>query len=212
MKERILIVDDHAVVRHGLRALLELSGMQVVGEARDGREALDIAGDLNPDVVIMDVTMPGLNGIDAIEVLRQRCPGCRSVVLSMHSDSEHVNRAFAAGASAYLLKGSAGEEIISAVQAVKAGRTYLSMELAHIDPTRAAIGDSTSPLDRLSSRERQVLQLVVEGHSSASIASVVNLSPKSVDTYRSRVMKKLGVRDLPGLIKFAIQNGLSPGN
>jgi DNA-binding NarL/FixJ family response regulator len=209
---RVLIADDHAVVRHGLRALLVLSGMQVVAEAGDGLEVLRLATDLQPDVTIVDVTMPGLNGVDAAALLRERCPDCRVVILSMHSDAQHVNRAFAAGALAYLLKGSSSDEIVEAVRRVMAGGTYLSRELAHIDPQRAALGEGQSPLDLLSARERQVLQLVVEGHSSADIASLVSLSPKSVDTYRSRVMKKLGVTDLPGLVKFALQHGMTPAD
>jgi DNA-binding NarL/FixJ family response regulator len=210
MKTRVLLADDHAVVRYGLRALFELSGMQVVGEAIDGREALRLAEELQPDVVVMDVTMPGLNGIDAAGVLHERSPGSRIVILSMHSDTEHVHRAFAAGVSGYLLKGSASDEIIAAVRAVLAGRRYLSSGLAHIDRARVANADEPGPLDSLSSRERQVLQLVVEGHSSADIASIVFLSPKSVDTYRSRVMKKLGVSDIPALVKFAVQHGITP--
>jgi DNA-binding NarL/FixJ family response regulator len=207
MKTRVLLADDHAVVRYGLRAMLELSGMQVVAEAGDGREALRLAQEHEPDVVIMDVAMAGLNGIDAAAELLECCPETRIVMLSMHSDSEHVHRAFAAGASGYLLKGSASEEIVAATRAVLSGRRYLSRELAHLE--RADTG-SASPLDSLSARERQVLQLVVEGHSSAEIASIVNLSPKSVDTYRSRLMKKLGVSDIPALVKFAIQHGLTP--
>jgi len=205
-----MLADDHAVVRYGLRALLELSGVEVIGEAADGREALRIAEEYKPDVAILDVAMPGLNGIDAAAVLRERCPHTRIVFLSMHSDVEHVHRAFAAGASGYLLKGSASEEIVAAARAVLLGRRYLSRELAHLDRARGERSDEPGPLDRLSARERQVLQLVVEGHSSARIAELVNLSPKSVDTYRSRLMKKLGVSDVPALVKFAIQHGLTP--
>jgi DNA-binding NarL/FixJ family response regulator len=210
VKIRVLLADDHAVVRYGLRALLELSGMEVIGEAGDGREALRIAEEYQPEVAILDVAMPGLNGIDATAVLRERCPHTRIVILSMHSDAQHVHRAFAAGASGYLLKGSASDEIVAAARAVLQGRRYLSRELAHIDRARAERSDEPGPLDSLSLRERQVLQLVVEGHSSAGIAALVNLSPKSVDTYRSRLMKKLGVSDVPALVKFAIQHGLTP--
>ena len=212
MTIRVLLADDHAVVRYGLRALLELGGMQVVGEAADGREALRIAEAHQPDVAILDVTMPGLNGIDAAAVLRDRSPHTRIVILSMHADAEHVHRAFAAGASGYLLKGSASEEIVTAARAVLGGGRYLSRELAHIDWTRGKRSDEPGPLESLSARERQVLQLVVEGHSSAEIAALVFLSPKSVDTYRSRLMKKLGVFDIPALVKFAVQHGLTPAD
>jgi DNA-binding NarL/FixJ family response regulator len=208
---RVLLADDHDVVRFGLRALLEIAGVQVVGEAADGREALRLAEELKPDVAILDVSMPGLNGIDAAGILRERCPKTRIVFLSMHSDREYVHRAFAAGASAYLLKGSASEDIVTAVRAVHVGAKYLSRELGPMAPATAPGVTQASPLDRLSARERQVLQLVVEGHSSAEIAAVVNLSPKSVDTYRSRLMKKLGVPDVTALVKFAVQHGLTPG-
>jgi len=206
---RVLLADDHAVVRFGLRALLEMAGMEVIAEAGEGREALRLAQELTPDVAILDVTMPGLNGIDAAPVLRERSPDTRIVFLSMHSDREHVHRAIAAGASAYLLKGSASEEIVEAIRAVIVGGQYLSRELASVETTRAG---APGPLESLSARERQVLQLVVEGHSSAEIAALVHLSPKSVDTYRSRLMKKLGVSDITALVKFAVQHGLTPGD
>jgi DNA-binding NarL/FixJ family response regulator len=208
---RVLIADDHAVVRYGLRALLELSGVEVVAEAGEGREALRLARTLEPDVAILDVTMPGLNGIDAAELLREQCPKTHVVILSMHADREHVHRAFAAGASAYLLKGSAHEEVLAAVRAVEVGHRYLSRELTPLDRADAPGSGKTGPLDSLSRREREVLQLVVEGHSSAQIAAIVHLSPKSIDTYRSRLMKKLDVSDVTALVKFAVQHGLTPG-
>jgi len=211
MKIRVLLADDHAVTRFGLRALLEMSGMEVVGEAREGREALRLAEELAPDVAILDVSMPGLNGIDAAALLRPRCPQTRVVILSMHSSTQHVHRAMAAGASAYLLKDSAGEEIVAAVRAVRAGRQYLGRTLARVDAAPTARHDLRSPLDSLSARERQVLQLVVEGHSSSQIAALIHLSPKSIDTYRSRLMKKLGVPELTALVKFAVEHGLTPG-
>jgi DNA-binding NarL/FixJ family response regulator len=208
VKVRVLLADDHAVVRFGLRALLEMSGMEVVAEAGEGREALRLVEELAPDVAILDVTMPGLNGIEAAAVLRERSPATRVVILSMHSNREHVHRALAAGASAYLLKGSASEEIVEAIRTVSMGGHYLSRELAPVNATTAG---AASPLESLSARERQVLQLVVEGHSSAEIAALVHLSPKSVDTYRSRLMKKLGVPDVTALVKFAVQHGLTSG-
>ena len=131
MKSRILLADDHGVMRFGLRALLELAGMEVVAEAADGREALRLAQELAPDVAIFDVAMPGLNGIDASGILKVRCPQTRVVILSMHSDSEHVHRAVAAGASGYVLKGGATDEIVTAVRAVHAGRNYLSAGVAN---------------------------------------------------------------------------------
>jgi DNA-binding NarL/FixJ family response regulator len=212
VKTRVLLADDHALVRYGLRALLEISGVTVVGEAEDGRTMLRLARELDPDVAIVDVTMPGLNGIDATEMLREQSPRTRIVILSMHSGREHVHRAFAAGASAYLLKGSASEEVLAAVQAVQAGRQYVSRELTPVNRADLLGGTATGPLESLSVRERQVLQLVVEGHSSAQIATLVHLSSKSVDTYRSRLMKKLGVPDVTALVKFAVRHGLTPSS
>jgi len=211
-KTRVLLADDHALVRYALRSLLEMSGAEVVGEADQGRDMLRLARELEPDVAILDITMPGLNGIDAAEMLRDQCPRTRIVILSMHSSSEHVHRAFAAGASAYLIKGSASEEVLEAVQAVRAGRQYLSRELVPVNRADLPGAGKISPLDSLSVRERQVLQLVVEGHSSSQIAALVHLSPKSVDTYRSRLMKKLGVSDVTALVKFAVRHGLTPGS
>jgi DNA-binding NarL/FixJ family response regulator len=211
MKPTILLADDHGVIRFGLRALLEMAGMEIVAEAAEGREALRLAQEHAPDVAIFDLAMPGLNGIEATDLLKRRCPQTRVAILSMHPDSEHVHRALAAGASAYVLKGGATEEIVTAVRAVQAGRTYLSPAL----PAAAASGTpgaEKSPLESLSARERQVLQLVVEGHSSAAIANIVHLSPKSIDTYRSRLMRKLGVVDFASLVKFAVQHGLTPGS
>ena len=211
MTIRVLLVDDHAVMREGLRALLGASaGISVVGGAGDGREALRRAEELKPDVVVMDIAMPELNGIEAAALIHERCPGTRIVILSMHSSSEHIYRAFAAGASGYVLKSSAGAEVIRAVQAVHVGRRYLSPVLREAYENTAQGTARASPLDSLSARERQVLQLVVEGKSSAEIADVVHLSRKTVETYRSRIMKKLGVGDVPSLVKFALLQGITP--
>jgi DNA-binding NarL/FixJ family response regulator len=210
MTIRVLLADDHALLREGLRALLAAHpGIAVVAEVGDGREALRRAEELKPDVVVMDVSMPGLNGIEAAQMIRAKCPQTQVVMLSMHSSTEHVFRALRAGALGYVLKESAGTEVISAVQAVHAGQRYLSPALR--EAAGALDGAArASPLESLSARERQVLQLVVEGKSSAEIARIVHLSPKTVETYRSRLMKKLGVPDVPSLVKFAIQHGLTP--
>ena len=207
-KIRVLLADDHAMLRDGLNVLLSAGeGIEVVAAVGDGREAVRAAQELNPDVVVMDLAMPELNGIEAARLLRDRCPATRVVILSMHSSSEHVHRALEAGAAGYLLKESAGREVEAAVRAVHAGKRYLSPALAAPAPGAAR----KSPLERLTARERQVLQLVVEGHSSAQIAKLVYLSPKSVGTYRSRMMRKLGVHDVTALVKFAIQHGITPG-
>ncbi len=211
MTIRVLLADDHAMLRDGLKALLSASGdIEVVAEAGDGREALSRAQAFAPDVAILDIAMPGLNGIEAARLMRERCPATRIVMLSMHSSSEHLHRALNAGADGYLLKESAAAEVGAAVRAVYAGRRYFSRSLAALGPASPAAAAGPGPLASLSARERQVLQLVVEGHSSAAIAERIHLSPKSVATYRSRLMKKLGVADITALVKFAVQHGLTP--
>jgi len=208
---RVLLADDHAVVRDGLRALLEAQpGIEVVGDAANGHEALRQARQLHPDVVVMDIAMPEMNGIEAMEQMHDALPAMQVLILSMHSSTEHIFRALQAGARGYLLKDSAGSEVVEAVRAVHAGRRYLSHKIA------AAVLDDyiaerrqVSPLESLSRRERQILQLVVEGKSSAEIGTLLFLSPKTVDTYRSRMMGKLDIADLPSLVKFAIQHGVT---
>ncbi|HXS52843.1 MAG TPA: response regulator transcription factor [Usitatibacter sp.] len=212
MTIRVLLVDDHAIVRDGLRFLLEAhDDFEVVGGAANGREAVRAARDLRPDVVIMDLAMPELNGTEATQQIHDTCPATQVLVLSMHSTAEHIYRAFQAGAQGYLLKESAGPELLSAVRTVHAGHRYLSQKIAgtvvddYIRERHAA-----SPLESLSGRERQILQQIAEGKSSAETARALCLSPKTVETYRSRMMKKLGIPDFSALVRFAIQHGLTP--
>ncbi|HET7546699.1 MAG TPA: response regulator transcription factor [Usitatibacter sp.] len=212
MTIRVLLVDDHAIVRDGLRFLLEAHGdFEVVGGAANGRDAVRAARELQPDVVIMDLAMPELNGTEATQQIHDACPATQVLVLSMHSTAEHIYRAFQAGAQGYLLKESAGPELLAAVRTVHAGRRYLSQKIAetmvddYIRERHAA-----SPLDSLSARERQILQSIAEGKSSAETARALSLSPKTVETYRSRMMKKLGLDDFAALVRFAIQHGLTP--
>ncbi|MCS7062058.1 MAG: response regulator transcription factor [Anaerolineae bacterium] len=217
MPIRVFLADDHAIVRDGLRVLLEAQGdIQVVGAASDGRQTVELAKQLLPDLVIMDIAMPGLNGIDAAEHIRRACPSVRVLMLSMYSTAEHIVRALNAGAQGFLLKESAGAEVVQAVRSIVAGRPYFSEKIldAGILPLadRRLGAPFKSPLDRLSARERQVLQLVAEGKTSAQIAGMLHLSPKSVETYRSRLMHKIGVNDLPALVKFAVQHGLTTLN
>ena len=209
MNLKVLLVDDHAVMREGLAALLSRAGIDVIGTASNGREAVRLARELVPDAVVMDISMPDLNGIEATRQIRVRAPSVRIVMLSMHANREHVHQALAAGADGYVLKESAAAEVAAAVRAVAAGRRYLSpsIEAAMLEAGGSA---ARGPLESLSARERQVLQLVVEGKSSAEIARTVHLSPKTVETYRSRLMKKLGVHDVTALVKFAVQHGLTP--
>jgi len=211
LKIRVLLADDHAMMRDGLQSLLAATpDIEVIGSVSNGRDAVSQAIALKPDVIIMDISMPEMNGIEAAGLLRKKNPEISVIMLSMHSSSEHIYRAFNAGAIGYLLKESAGGEIVSAVRTVHAGRTYLSQALETLERRSAPRVGNAGPLASLSTRERQVLQLVVEGRSSAEIAALVHLSPKSVDTYRSRLMKKLDIDDVTGLVKFAIQHGLTP--
>ena len=211
MSVGILLVDDHAIVRDGLRMLLEHhSDLRVIGAAADGREALNEARRLRPDIVIMDISMPGMNGIEAAQAICEALPATKVLILSQQAGSVHAHRALLAGARGYVLKQAAGTELVAAVRALQGGRRYLS----------AAINESVlsdllnkrpveNPLELLSPRERNVLQLVVEGRSNAEAARELNLSVKTVETYRSRLMQKLGIKDLPALVKFAIEHGVT---
>ena len=215
MAIRVLIADDHAVFRDGLRLLLEAQNdITVVGEAANGRLSVQQAERLHPDIVVMDIAMPDLNGIEATEQIRKTYPSTQVVILSMHATTEHIFQALRSGAKGYLLKESAGMEVVNAVRAVYAGRKYLSQQIAETVVDNYILQrqgkPDRSPLEHLSSREREILQLVVEGKTSAEIAKVLFISPKTVETYRSRLMEKLGISDIPGLVKFAIQHGLTP--
>lgn len=209
MTIRVLLADDHMLMREGLRALLATTiDIEAVGEARTGYEAEQQVLQLSPDVVLMDIAMPDLNGIEAARLIHAKCPAVRIVMLSMHATSEYVYRAFEAGTSGYLLKECAVEEVVTAVRTVHAGRRYLSPALAKSAPDLGP-RRMRGPVDSLSTRERQVLQLVVEGKTSSEIARMIDLSSKSVDTYRSRLMMKLGVRDVSSLVKFSLEHGLT---
>lgn len=208
----ILLADDHAIVRDGLRMLLESrDDLKVVGVASDGREAVSEARRLRPHVVVMDISMPMLNGIEAARTITQALPDTKVLILSMESSPEHVFRALQAGARGYLLKQSAGTELVAAVHAVHAGRRYLGHEINEtVVAEYISRGRPESPLERLSVRERSLLQLIAEGCSNAEAARAMCLSVKTVETYRSRLMQKLGLHDLPKLVKFAIEHGLTP--
>jgi DNA-binding NarL/FixJ family response regulator len=215
MTIRVLLADDHAIVRDGLRALLQgHSDFTVVGEAATGREAVLKTMGLKPDVVVMDIAMPELNGIEAVRAIRERGVAAPVVILSMHGTAEHIYRSLQAGAKGFVMKESAGKEVVKAILTVHAGRRYLSEQVSEkmVDDyiqLRKSFSRK-SPLEKLSLREREVLQMVSEGKTSAKIAAILHLSPKSVDTYRSRLMQKLGITDLAGLVKFAIQHGITP--
>lgn len=212
MTIRILIADDHALVAEGLRSLLgSHDDFEIIACVHDGREAVRQVRNSAIDIAILDVSMAGLNGIDAIPEILEHGPSVRVIMLSMHGNHEYVVRALQAGARGYVLKKSAGQEIVNAVRNVHSGRRYLSQEIAedvveHFLRERVAV----HPLDALSRRERQVLQLSAEGQNTAAIAKALNLSPKTIETYRGRLMQKLGIKDLPGLVRFAIQHGITP--
>jgi DNA-binding NarL/FixJ family response regulator len=206
----VILVDDHAVVRDGLHALLSAQrDMRVVGSFGNAIDALRYCGEAPPDVALLDIALPGLDGIEAAKRIHDLCPETHILMLSMHDSPEHVFQALRAGAIGYVLKESAGDEVVAAVRTVHAGRRYLSEKIS-----QRAVEDylrergPDHPLERLSPRERQVLKLIVEGSTSNEVAALLGLSPKSVDTYRSRLMLKLGIDDLPGLVKFAIRNGI----
>src|SRR5919198_3227738 len=209
MTIRILIADDHAVVAEGLKHLIEaqqdLQGVAIVG---DGREAVRIAKETQPDVVLMDLSMPELNGAEATRAIVEHDPKCRVIVLSMYAEREYVRRALKAGAAGYVVKRSAAKEVVDAIRAVHAGQRYLSPRVADVVIDDYAGDERDDPLARLSAREREVLQLLAEGHTGAQIAERLSLSQKTVETYRARLVEKLGIRDVAGLVKFAIQRGL----
>lgn len=210
MTINVFLADDHAVVRDGLRCLLEAQcDIRVIGDAANGREAVRQVRQLEPDVVLMDIAMPELNGIEATVQIRRACPSVRVLILSMHSSLEHVREALKAGAQGYLLKRSAGMEVVEAVRAVHAEGAYLSQTIAGTMIADYRDQHPESPLDALTRRERQILQLIVEGKSNLEASRSLFLSQKTVETYRCRMMQKLGITRLPQLMKFALHHGIA---
>ena len=209
---RVLLADDHTLVRAGIRALLEkLPGVVVAGEASDGREVLDLIKARQPDVVLMDVSMPGLNGLQALARITRDFPQVRVIILSMHSNDEYVLQALKSGASAYLLKRAATAELPAALRTVAGGQVYLSREIASQFPKKFPLqhlARARSPLERLTERQREVLQLLAEGQTAKAIAPILKLSEKTVEYHRAKLMASLNIFDIPGLVRFALRTGL----
>ncbi len=211
----VFLVDDHAVLRAGLRLLLDAQpDMQVVGEAGDGSEALALAARLRPDVILLDLSMPGLGGLDALPALRKAAPGARVVVLTMHDDESYLRQALRRGAAGYVLKKAADVDLLSAVRTAARGEVYVhpSLQRALLEDLLPPSDESANPWEALSEREREVLALVARGHTAAEVAARLSLSSKTVETYRARGMEKLGLRSRAALVQFALQHGLLTDN
>jgi DNA-binding NarL/FixJ family response regulator len=211
---RVMLADDHTLVRAGIRALLEkLPGVEVVGEAGDGREVLNLVKLHQPDVVLMDISMPGLNGLEAAMRMAKEFPDVRVLILSMHHNEEYVWRALKAGVAGYLLKKSATAELEIALKQVVHGDIYLSREISARLVKKyplQGIADRMSPLEELTGRQREILQLIAEGQNTKSIAEILKVSPKTVEYHRMKLMGCLNIHDVPGLVRFALRVGLIP--
>jgi two-component system response regulator NreC len=207
MPIRILLADDHVIVRQGLRYILEGEGFQVVGEASNGQEAVRLAEKLCPEVAVLDVGMPLLNGIDATKEIVKASPRTKAILLTMHSENHFVLNSLRAGARGYLLKERAAEDLVQAVAEVTRGGIYLSPSISRTVVQAYLTSNDLSP-DPLSVRERQVLQLVAEGNTSKDVATILGISVKTAESHRNHIMDKLNIHDVAGLVRYAIRNGL----
>lgn len=209
---RVVLADDHPVVRAGIRAELEkLSGTVVAGEASDGREVIELVRSEKPDVVFMDISMRGLNGLEATARITKELPHVRVIILSMHQNEEYFWHALKSGASGYLLKKAATTELAAALEQVMAGEIYLTKEMSARLLKKLPLqhlAHQKTPLESLSERQREILQLIAEGQTTKAIALILNLSPKTVEYHRAKLMERLGIFDVPGLVRFALQSGL----
>lgn len=209
MKTRILLADDHQMMRQGLRAFLNgQPGLEVVGEAPNGRAAVECAQKLAPHVVVMDVVMPELNGVEATRQILEKAPGIKVIALSMYGERRFVAQMLEAGASGYVLKDCAIEELAQAIREVTAGRAYLSPQIAGVVVNDIMKGNRQAE-PRLTAREREVLQLVAEGHSTQRIAVALSVSAKTIETHRAKIMSKLHIRSVAGLTKYAVRMGIT---
>ena len=212
-KLRILLADDHIVMRTGLRALLERQpNLEIVGESENGRETVALAASLRPDVVVMDVGMPVLNGIEATQTIVTQCPTTAVVILSMHADESYVMRALKAGARGYLLKDSAAADLIGAIQAISQGKSFFSPKVSRIlaeDYVRVLKQNgAVDTYDLLTSREREILQLLAEGKTNKEVATALNISPYTVETHRSHILQKLNLHNSAELVLYAVRKGI----
>jgi DNA-binding NarL/FixJ family response regulator len=207
MAVRVLLADDHSIVRQGLRAILEREGFEVVGEAADGREAIQLCERLHPEVAVMDVTMPLLNGIDAAQEIKRSHPRTKVVLLTMHTEDNFVLQSLRAGVSGFVLKQRSAEELVRAIREVCKGETFLSAGICRT-VVDALVNKTELPAEPLSDRERQVLQLVAEGKTNKETASILDISPKTAEFHRAHIMEKLGIHDTAGLVRYAIRLGL----
>ena len=207
MSCRVLLADDHQIVRQGLRGILVAAGHEVIGEASDGREALKLARTLNPDIAVLDLSMPLLNGLDAAREIRRLAPDIKIILLTMYTDKGYVLQALRAGARGYVVKTQAAEDLISAIREILRGETYLSPGLAAsvVDAVLESTNDAADPL---TARERQILQLVAEGNTTKEIARLLNVSFKTAESHRNHIMKKLDIHEVAGLVRYAIRQGL----
>lgn len=208
----VVLVDDHQLVRMGFRALLEKLGVQVLGEAMDGQQAVQIVQTLQPDVVLMDIAMPNLNGLEATTRIVQTNPDIKIIVLTMHATAEYARRAMRAGAKGYLLKNATAAELEIALEAVCRNETYLSPAVSKyfVESYAQGIQPQETGLEKLSSRQREILQLIAEGNSRREIAEKLNISVKTFDSYRAQLMDHLNIHDVAGLVRFATRVGLVP--
>ncbi|HEV8646258.1 MAG TPA: response regulator transcription factor [Burkholderiales bacterium] len=204
---RVLLADDHQIFRQGLRRLLEAAGHEIVGEASDGREALRLARTLCPDIAVLDLSMPLLNGLDAGREMRRFAPEIKIILLTMYTDKGYVLQALRAGARGYVLKTQAAEDLILAIRQILRGETYLSPGVA-ASVVDAVLENASAAVDPLTARERQILQLVAEGNTTKEIAKLLNVSFKTAESHRNHIMKKLDIHEVAGLVRYAIRQGL----
>lgn len=207
MSLRVLLADDHVLVREAIKITLEANGLAVIGEASDGREAIRMVGELKPDIAVFDVSMPGLNGMDAARIALKETPSVKVILLTVHTENEYVDEALRAGVSAYVLKKQATADLLQAIDEVSRGNIYLSPGISRAVMESFRSG-SHFAARTLSAREREVLQLIAEGKTTKEIGSILGISVKTAETHRSRVMDKLEIRDTAGLVRYAIRMGL----